>query len=333
MRSLCMPRNLLIVIFPLLIALLLAACGGGSRGSYELTETYLIIDISGGPDAASYPVSDSASAPADLNSDLYKTDRIVLRRIPAGTFMMGSPADELGRTPWEDNEDLHEVTLTQDFYMAVFQVTQAQWLNVMGGSNPSSNTGDTRPVERVSWDDARGGTWDGPDGGDPGSDTFIGRLAAKTGIAFDLPTDAQWEYAARAGTTTALNSGQNLTSTTGTCTNLNELGRYDGNRGYGEHAVVGSYTPNSWGLYDMHGNVGEWCLDWYEASLGTSAVTDPVGPASGSARVVRGGGWIDLAQICRTAFRIRGSPGGAGGILGFRPVSPGQPASSPEGDG
>ncbi|TVR46814.1 MAG: formylglycine-generating enzyme family protein, partial [Planctomycetota bacterium] len=141
-------------------------------------------------------------------------------------------------------------------------------------------------------------------------------------------------YAARAGTTTALNSGQNLTSTSGSCPNLNELGRYWNNGGSsGEHAVVGSYTPNSWGLYDMHGNVWEWCLDWYTGSLGTSAVTDPVGPASGSNRVERGGSWNNVAQDCRTAVRDWSSPGSAYGSLGFRPVSPGQPASPPEGDG
>ena len=137
------------------------------------------------------------------------------------------------------------------------------------------------------------------------SGSFLGKLRAKTGQTFDLPTEAQWEYACRAGTTTALNTGKNLTST-GWDYAMDEAGRYsynqkDGKGGYSEHTKVGSYLPNAWGLYDMHGNVGEWCLDWYTAGIGSSAVTDPKGPNSGEYRVVRGGGWYGNAQSCRSA--------------------------------
>lgn len=324
-----MSRFLSLLLLPLLIVFL-TACGR-SRDDVSGNDLYLIIDISGGPDAASYPVTYSATAPTNLNSDLYKTDRIVLRCIPAGTFLQGSPDDELGR--YADREHQHQVTLTQAYYMGVFQVTQRQWLNVMGGTNPSLHTGDTRPVDDVSWNAARGGTWDGPDGGAPDAGTFIGRLASRSGIAIDLPTESQWEYAARAGTTTALNSGENLTTLEWdeSCPNLDALGRYWHNGGSSsQHAIVGSYTPNNWGLYDMHGNVSEWCLDWCQENLGTAAVANPVGPASGSYRVLRGGSWSNDARFCRSAFRYRHSPSFAYYGRGFRLAAPVQPSDSPE---
>ena len=300
-----------------------------TSGGIDFTDgAYLIIDVTAGPSAESYPTWEVGSVPADINSDNYKTNLIVLRHIPAGTYTQGSPEDELGR---HDNEDQHEVTLTQDYYIGVFQVTQHQWLQVMGGSNPSQHTGDTRPVEQTNWEDVRGGTWDGPDGGAPDANTFIGRLASKTGLAIDLPTESQWEHAARAGTTSALNNGENLTGAS-SCTNLNALGRYAGNSGGGYHATVGSYARNAWGLYDMHGNVWEWCLDWWQESLGINPVTDPVGPTTGSYRVLRGGGWGSLAEFCRSAKRIGLLPIDIIDIAGFRLAAPVQPAGSPEGN-
>lgn len=274
------------------------------------TGNYLVIDLSGGPDAASYPLSYLDAEPQGGWTDEYKTEKLVLRRIQPGTFTMGSPADEVGRN---SDEDQHTVTLTKSFYMGVFEVTQRQWELVMG-SNPSYYRGNARPVETVSYNMIRGSSlgarWPSSSEVDPTS--FIGMIRAKTGLGFDLPTEAQWEYACRAGTTTALNSGKNLTSTSSGA-NMNEVGRYahnqsDGKGGYSSaHTTVGSYNPNEWGLYDMHGNVYEWCLDWYNhASLPDA--TDPVGASSGSRRVDRGGCWQWDASDCRSARRRYSSP-------------------------
>ena len=294
-----------------------------------LAGEYVVIDLSGGPSAGSYPVTTLAAVPAGGWTDEHKTTKLVLRKIPRGTFTMGSPSGELGRY---SDEVQHEVTLTQDFYMGVFQVTQKQWERVMG-TDPSAYKGDARPVEQVSYNMIRGATTDGinwPDtGGSVRADTFLGRIRAKTGLMFDLPTEAQREYACRAGTATALNSGKNLTATA-LCPNMAEVGRYyynsgysssypsDGKGGYTYHTKVGMYLPNAWGLYDMHGNMWEWCLDWYVANLGTAAVTDPKGPVSGSNRIPRGGGCGSNASSCRSACRNSGGPGRDYYDVGFR---------------
>ena len=279
----------------------------------------------------------------DLNDDTCRTTELWLRWIPAGTFTMGSPEDELGKS---SDETQHEVTLTQGYYIGVFEVTQKQWELVMGG-NPSYYKGDTRPVERVSYNSIRGSNsgagW--PSGGHAvDSDSFLGKLREKlrekTGEwLFELPTEAQWEYACRAGTTTALNSGKNLTDYC-ECPNMAEVGRYgynrgDGKGGYSEHTKVGSYLPNAWGLYDMHGNVDEWCLDWY-GSYPTGPVSDPTGAASNWGRVLRGGRLGDdyYACYCRSANRYSYDPSRSddgylryrGSYFGFRIVCipPGQ---------
>ncbi len=276
--------------------------------------TYLVVDLETGT------FRSSASSP-NLSDDTCRTTELWLRWIPAGTFTMGSPEDELGR---ESDEVQHKVTLTEGYYIGVFEVTQKQWELLMGG-NPSAYKGDTRPVEYVSYNDIRGRDkgvgW--PTGGhavDEGS--FLEKLRSKTGLAFDLPTEAQWEYACRAGTTTALNSGKNLTAVE-ECPNMAEVGRYwynrsDGKGGYDEHTKVGSYLPNAWGLYDMHGNVWEWCLDWCDYPA--SAVTDPQGAVSGSYRVERGGSWYIDAQLCRSAGRSIHAPSYRDFSSGFRVV-------------
>jgi formylglycine-generating enzyme required for sulfatase activity len=292
---------------------------------------YLVIDLSGGSSAASYPVSYRSVPPAGGWTDEYKTTKLVLRRIPAGSFMMGSPKDELGR--WDD-ETLHRVTLSKDFYVGVFEVTQKQWERVMG-TWPSvfknASYRNARPVEQVSYDDIRGSgagsKWPATNAVDAGS--FLGRLRTKTGLDFDLPTEAQWEYACRAGTTTALNSGKNLTDIYN-CPNMAEVGRYwyNGGKDYSTGgdtsrgtAKVGSYKPNRWGLYDMHGNVYEWCLDWFQPTLGSSVQTDPRGAASGTDRARRGGSWGFSAGRWRSANRDGGNPpSGRYGDLGFRLV-------------
>ena len=285
---------------------------------------YLVIDLSAGANAASYPYRYTDEAP-DLSDDTCRTTELWLRHIPAGTFVMGSPEDELGR---DSGETQHQVTLTQDYYIGVFEVTQKQYELVMG-SNPSDYKGDTRPVEKVSYNDLRGTSAEGGAGWPAKGHavdavSFFGKLRAKTGLLLDLPTEAQWEYACRAGTTTALNSGKNLTATDHQCPNMAQVGRYsynksDGKGGYGEHTKVGSYLPNAWGLYDMHGNVYEWCLDWHNSSYGTAAVTDPAGPAAGSYRVLRGGSWGSSARVCRSANRFNYVyPPNSYNSLGFR---------------
>ena len=264
----------------------------GSR--YIGEKAYCVIDVSGGVSAASYPVTYLDSEPIAGWGDEYKTTKILLRRIEPGTVTMG------GTKP---------VTLTKPFYIGVFAITQKQY-QLVTSNNPSSYKGDMRPVERVSWNDIRGDSstynWPNVTTVDPSS--FMGRLQSKTGFNFDLPTESQWEYACRAGTTSKYNNG-------GTGDNdLKQLGRFNGNQndgrgGCSQHTTVGSYSPNAWGLYDMHGNVWEWCLDWY-ASLNSDPATDFPGSSSGSLRVRRGGGWGDSAYVgyCTSSYRVNYFP-------------------------
>jgi len=210
-------------------------------------------------------------------------------RIPTGEFRMGS-------TDGRDNEQpVHTVHISQPFYLGMHAVTQGQWEAVMG-NNPSHFTGDlNRPVERVSWEDAQ---------------AFIGRLNTREGhTQYRLPTEAEWEYAARAGSTTAYCFGDDSRR-------LGEYAWYDENAG-GQTHPVGALQPNAWGLYDMHGNVWEWVQDWY-GEYAAEAVTDPQGPAAGASRVIRGGGWNYDARYCRSAFRRRRAPGVRSDYLGFR---------------
>lgn len=288
-------------------------------GATPTAGNYMVIDLSAGPSASSYPVSYLNAVPAGGWTDEYKTTKLVMRKIPAGSFTMGSPSGELGHNGGDERQ--HSVTLTKDFYIGVFEVTQKQWERVMGNW-PSYFTNasyrETRPVEQVSYYDVRENPTNSaisphwPQSSQVHADSFMGKLRAKTGLStFDLPTEAQWEYACRAGTTTALNSGHNITNILADA-RMAEVGRYRYNHpgGYSESssvsinggtAKVGSYLPNAWGLYDMHGNVYEWCLDWFLMYYGT--VTDPPGAVSGSYRIVRSGGMHSPAAPCRSAKR------------------------------
>ncbi len=257
---------------------------------YAGDRAYCVVDVSGGTNVVTYPVTYLDQVPLAGWGDAYKTTKILLRRIEPGSFVMD--------VNWNTKKS---VTLTKPFYMGVFEVTQKQWELVMGNT-PADRKGGTRPVEQVSWYDVRG-TRNWPTVRTVAATSFMGRLQAKTGLAFDLPTDAQWEYACRAGTTSDYNNGG------GTDADLKVLGRYDGNRSYGKggytdaHTTVGSYLPNAWGLYDMHGNVWEWCLDWC-ADLNSDPASDPEGASSGSFRVLRGGSWCGDGSSARSSNRL-----------------------------
>jgi formylglycine-generating enzyme required for sulfatase activity len=210
---------------------------------------------------------------------------------PAGEFMMGSPSYEEDRS---DDENQVKVTLSKGFWMAKTEVTQAQWQAVMG-LNPSHFKGSTLPVEEVSWDDAQ-----------EFLEKLNARLGSEDGGTMALPTEAQWEYAARAGQSGAYSGGA-----------LDQVAWWDDNSGNTTHPV-GTKQANVWGLHDMSGNVWEWSADWYDEDL--HGGVDPRGPASGADRVNRGGSWGDSAFNCRVAYRNYYDPTDANGSIGFRIV-------------
>ena len=212
-----------------------------------------------------------------------------LVKIIAGSFMMGSPENEMGG----GNKKQHRVTLTKDYWLGETEVTQKQYKAIME-TNPSNfKHGGDYPVESVSWYDAMAFCQKLTE-----LERKAGRLPAD--YEYSLPTEAQWEYACRAGTTTAFNNGKNPTHEFN-CANLDEVGWYMSNSGGFTHPV-GQKNPNAWGLYDMHGNVWEWCRDWYE-SYPDGEVTDPTGPATGSSRVNRGGAWKSSVISCSSSSR------------------------------
>jgi formylglycine-generating enzyme required for sulfatase activity len=273
-----------------------------------MDSSYMIVDVSGGPAATSYPVSYTNATP-DLTGAgnlEFKTSKIVLKWIEPGRFTMGNTT--VGATPE------HPVVLTQGFWAGVFEVTRKQWLNVMS-NNPTTpgytNSANTLPMESVSWDDIRGlsATYDWPTITTVGPNTFMGNLLAKTGLPFDLPTEAEWEYACRAGTITIWSYG----SATGTNYEWTVT-----NSGGTTHEVGGK-LPNPWGLYDIHGNVCEWCRDWNESPYPSSSEqNDPSGPNSGSSRVRRGGHFVTSSTYSRSAQRQDYQPSFRGNFFGFR---------------
>jgi formylglycine-generating enzyme required for sulfatase activity len=213
-----------------------------------------------------------------------------MRWIGPGTFMMGSPENEPGRY---DDETLHQVALTHGFWLGETACTQAMWEAVMG-DNPSHFRGADRPVEQVSWDDCR---------------KFLDRaneLVPEGGLRF--PAEAEWECACRAGTTSAYSFGESITAQ-----QVNHNLPWD----TGETVDVKARPRNGWGLYQMHGNVWEWCADWL-GDYPKGPVEDPTGPRDGAVRVIRGGSWFDGPGDCRSACRGAGDPGDCGLNLGFR---------------
>ncbi|MDR1847902.1 MAG: formylglycine-generating enzyme family protein [Bacteroidales bacterium] len=220
---------------------------------------------------------------ATLNANGQEIEMVFVK---GGTFMMGSNDGD------SDEKPVHSVTLS-DFYIGKYEVTQAQWKAVMG-NNPSYFKGDNLPVEQVSWDDVQ---------------EFIKRLNAMTGKNYRLPTEAEWEFAARGG-----NSSNGYTYSGSN--SIGSVAWYDGNSGSETH-TVGTKQANELGIYDMTGNVWEWCSDWYDSYSGDSQ-TNPQGANSGSYRVGRGGGWGDGASSCRVAGRYYTSPVNRYYYRGFR---------------
>ncbi len=231
--------------------------------------------------------------------------------IPLGTFRMGSPTNEVDRYDWEGPQTA--VTITRGFWMGKYEVTQGEYEAVMG-SNPSYFQGDTnRPVEQVNWDEARAYCEALTQ-----REQAAGRIA--TNNLYRLPTEAEWEYACRGWTSTRFSYGDDPGYT-----NLANYAWYADNSDSTTHPV-GLKLPNSWGLCDMHGNVWEWCQDWWSYSLPGGIAVDPQGPATGLYRVIRGGDWYRYARFCRSAYRSNIYPDSRGDDIGFRVVlAPGQP--------
>ena len=221
-------------------------------------------------------------------------DGIPFQWCPPGTFVMGSPGSEEGR---RTNERLHEVTITEGFWLSTYEITQAQWKEIFD-VNPSEFVGNNLPVETVTWDDAQ--------------DFIVLMNASADGNPYRLPTDAEWEYACRAGTQSRFYWGKDA----------DEEDIYDYAwfvlNAHSETNPVGDKLPNAWGLYDMSGNVYEWCDDFYEANLGNDPATDPQGPGTGPGHVIRSGSWFYGPEYCRSAYRSYQLDDVGNGAIGFR---------------
>ena len=264
----------------------------------------------------------TAKQPKELVLDCGNGAGLKLVLIPAGEFLMGGDeppeqvvrkcGERLANVGWFQNEQpQHRVKITKPFYMGVYAVTQAQYQALMG-NNPSEFKGETNPVERVSWNDAV---------------EFCKRLSAKTGQNVRLPTEAEWEYACRAGSNALFvisNDPEDLAKIANVAdARLKEkFSNFDcikGDDGFVYTAPVGSFAPNPWGLHDMIGNVWEWCADWYDYKYyASSPAADPPGASRGSHRLFRGGSWGGDAGYCRPADRNLFAPGRRNSALGFR---------------
>ena len=262
-------------------------------------ETDVIQETGIAPISVECDPAEVAPTHAARRADFTNSRGIRFAWIPAGVFLMGSPPKESER---ETNEGQHKCRLSRGCYMSVYPITQAQWTMIMG-LKPSQFPGDdTRPVERVSWHECN---------------EFCQKLAALDGKPYRLPTEAEWECACRAETTTPFNFGETISTN-----QANFDGNYvygTGNQGVGRRRTtpVVEFLPNLWGFHDFHGNVWEWCSHWY-GTYPTEESPDYQGPMSGEKRVIRGGAWNQIPRRCRSAFRGREDPGIRRSDIGFR---------------
>ena len=340
--------------------------GGRARAvvtawALDNTPDYMVVDLAVDRTVRYYPSvdflpgSEIGQTGAVTNNAAYKTTQLVMRKIMASgvEWTMGSADGETQRQ--EEREMAHRVTLTNNYYIGVFEVTQAQWNNI--ATNSTTNPyfpvdGDWRPREKVCYNEIRlkadsataassaeisNYSWPK----DPNPSSFLGLLRLKTGLDFDMPSEAQWEFACRAGHGSGYWNDGSAVKNTDVDTNLGKLGRYISNNPAGSSkdttlspsggatAIVGSFAPSDWGLYDMHGNVQEWCLDWYENDItehGGKVNIDPSAPAnmlsaeSGGKRVCRGGSMYNAASFCRSARRVDLDPTTRYYNYGFRVV-------------
>ena len=257
--------------------------------------------------------------PTGPSVDTHEIQGITFAKIPRGSFYMG---DIQNYGLYSQEKPVHFVSLPS-FLMSIYEITQEQYQSVMDSNPAYFKFGDNYPVESVSWYDAM---------------NFCNKLSDMAGFercyndttylfscdfsknGFRLPTEAEWEYACRVGTETEYYTGNDLGSDGWTSTDLDVAGWYDGNSDNKTHSV-GQKVPNAWGLYDMHGNVWEWCNDWYDSKYySLSPSYDPTGPSSVSNRVLRGGGWNNSTTYCRSASRFGDNPALKLNILGFRVV-------------
>ncbi len=258
-----------------------------------------------------------AVQPKDGSKEIKNSIGMTLVRIPPGAFVMGSPDKELHR---QGDETQHEVAITTAFYLGTLEVTQGQYDKIMGvnpshfsakgGGKQQVKDRDTTayPVERVSWADAV---------------EFCKKLSAKEEKTYRLPTEAEWEYACRSGTNTVFHTGNDFNSTLANINGLgySSYGKETGGPFYRCTVAGGEYKRNNFGLFDMHGNVQEWCADWYAADYyKSSPKNDPLGPKDGTERVLRGGAWLSSAKACRSAGRNHMAPDEKTYTSGFRVV-------------
>ncbi len=295
-----------ILALSVLVLTLVSGCSGTgvdepTAGSNHAQQAHRQVQVAAEqPTIPQQPFAPEQQAAAEkLGRPVSETNSIGMQLvlIPAGEFLMGSPATQEGRG---SDEQQHPVRITKSFHLSVHEVTQEQYERVTG-VNPSFIAVPQHPVDNVSWNNAV---------------RFCSQLSAlpeekAAGRVYRLPTEAEWEYACRAGSTTSWNCGNEEIR-------LGDFAWF-GNSSRGRVHPVRAKKPNAWGLCDMHGNVWEWCADWYEKDYyASSPVDDPPGPTAGTLRVVRGGGWGSTASDCRAAFRSTGLPIIRDNRLGFR---------------
>ncbi|MBT5717580.1 MAG: SUMF1/EgtB/PvdO family nonheme iron enzyme, partial [Opitutae bacterium] len=271
---------------------LLISFGQNSLGIGERPQI-VVLDLSSGSNGSSYPVTYLGSLPNDWNSTEFKTNKVILKWVDPGVF-------DMGQTGVTNADIVRQITLTRGFYMGIYEITGSQYEKVIG-FDPSIHGGDTKPVDRGTWNEVRGGIWPS---GVPSNSSFIGKVRQKTnGDIFDLPTEAQWEFVARAGTSTTYFFGDQNS----------EMSNYAwDNTSTGSTFEVGLKLPNPWGFFDIYGNAREYCLD-YAGSYQPGPQVDPVGlSSSNSGRIIRGSG------ILSTAARSYVQPDDDSGLRGFR---------------